>query len=112
MRSLWLALLLVGAAADPERDRSPGDLVLSPDGHWALTANRGSDSVSLVDLEAGKVVAELGVGREPYGIDWRGSVAAVANHRDDTVTLLEVAPPKLLATATIAVGNEPRGIVL
>lgn len=112
MRFAWCLLLLTGASPDPELDRSPGDLALSPDGHWALTANRGSASVSLVDLTDGKVVSELAVGRHPYGIAWRGSVAAVANFHDDTVTLLEVTPPQLRATATIPVGNEPRGIVL
>ena len=61
MRTFWILVLLAGAAPDPDRDRSPGDLALSPDGRWALTANRSSDSVSLVDLAAGKVVAEVGV---------------------------------------------------
>src|SRR5579883_2605071 len=112
MRFAWCLLLLAGAAADPEPDRSPGAFALSPDGRWALTANRGSASASLVDLTEGKVVAEVAVGRHPYGIAWRGSVAAVTNHHDDTVTLLDVAPPRLRATATIPVGNEPRGVVL
>ena len=62
MRRLWLAILLLGAAQEPERDRSPGALVLSPDGRWALTANRSSDSVSLVDLKERKVAAEVAVG--------------------------------------------------
>jgi len=100
------------SAPQAEPDRSPGDLALSPDGKWAVAANRTSDSVSLVDLEAGKAVAEVPVGRKPYGIDWRGAVAVVANWRDDTVTLLDVAPPKLSMAATIQVGNEPRGVVL
>jgi len=112
MRILCLLVLLSGAAPDPERDRSPGDLALSPDGRWALTANRSSDSVSLVDLEAGKVVAEVPVGRSPYGIDWRGATAVVSAFRDDSVALLEVAPPKLSVLATVPVGNEPRGVVL
>src|SRR5579862_3281713 len=112
MRLLWLALLLAGPAPDPDPDRSPGDLAVSPDGRWALTANRGSASVSLVDLREGKVAAEVAVGRHPYGIDWRGGVGIVANFRDDTVTLLDVAPPKLAVTATVPVGNEPRGALL
>ncbi len=101
-----------GAVPQTEPDRSPGDLALSPDGKWAVTANRTSQSVSLVDVEGGKVVAEVAVGRKPYGIDWRGAVAVVANWTDDSVTLLDVAPPKLSATAVIQVGNEPRGVVL
>lgn len=112
MRHLWVIVLLAGAAPQAEPDRSPGDLALSPDGRWALTANRTSASVSLVDLAEGKVVAEVGVGKHPYGIDWRGPVAAVANLHDDTVTLLDVAPPKVAVAATVRVGNEPRGVVL
>lgn len=112
MRSLCLLVLLAVPGPDPDRDRSPGDLALSPDGRWALTANRTSDSVSLVDLQEGKVVAEVGVGRHPYGIDWKGPTAVVANLRDDTATLLDVVPPKLSVTATLPVGNEPRGVVM
>jgi len=112
MKTLWLLVLLLGAVPDPERDRSPGDLVLSPDGRWALTANRGSDSVSLVDLAAGRVAAEVGVGSRPSGIDWRGTTAIVSAFRDDRVVLLEVAPPTLRVVAALPVGNEPRGLVL
>lgn len=112
MRTLGLLVLLAGAAPDPDRDRSPGDLALSPDGRWALTANRTSDSVSLVDLTGGKVVAEVAVGKHPYGIDWRGRTAVVAAHHDDTVAVLDVVPPNLSLAATIPVGNEPRGVVL
>ena len=112
MKHGWILILLIGAAPQAEPDRSPGDLALSPDGKWAVAANRTSNSVSLVDLDGGKVVAEVPVGRKPYGIDWRGAVAIVANWADDTVTLLDVAPPKLSAAATIQVGNEPRGVVL
>jgi len=113
VRSFWLSvLLLAGRVPDPEPDRSPGDLALSPDGRWALTSNRCSASVSLVDLAEGKVVAEVGVGRHPYGIDWRGGRAIVANLYDDTVTLLDVVPPSLAVAATVPVGNEPRGVVL
>jgi YVTN family beta-propeller protein len=113
VKHLWPLLLLVGAAPQAaEPDRSPGDLALSPDGRWVLSANRSSASVSLVDLAGGKVAAEIAVGRHPFGIDWRGATAVVANWRDDSVTLLEVDPPKLSVAATIPVGNEPRGVVL
>jgi YVTN family beta-propeller protein len=112
MRTLWLLVLLAGAAPDPERDRSPGDLALSPDGRWALTANRTSESVSLVDLAEGKVVAEVRVGNHPYGIDWRGATAVVSAFHDDRIAVLDVTPPKLSVVATIPVGNEPRGVIL
>jgi YVTN family beta-propeller protein len=109
---LHLLLLLFGAAPQAERDRSPGDLALSPDGRWSVSANRGSDSVSLVNLDDGKLVAEVAVGRKPFGIAWSGPVAVVANWSDDTVTLIDVAPPKLAVAAILPVGNEPRGVAL
>src|SRR5258706_3920815 len=112
MKHLWMLVLLLGAAQQPPRDRSPGDLALSADGRWALSANRTSDSVSLVDLSGGRLVAEIGVGRRPFGIAWRGAVAAVANWQDGTLTGLGAAPPELMVRATIPVGNEPRGVVL
>ena len=119
MRHAWLLVLLalsgvegVTAAPPADPDRSPGDLALSPDGRWALTANRTSASVSLIDLAEGKVAAEVEVGREPRGIAWQGGLAVVANLRDDTATLLEVQPPKLTVTATLPVGNEPRGVAM
>lgn len=112
MRHAWLLVLLLGAAPADDPDRSPGDLALSPDGRWALTANRTSASVSLVDLLEGKVAAEIGVGTQPCGIAWRGTAAVVANLHDDTATILEVAPPKLIAAATLPVGNEPRGVAM
>src|SRR5687767_7900935 len=88
-------------------DRSPLDLALSADGAWAVVANSGSDSVSLVDLAAGKVVAETSVGRRPFAVALAGNRAVVTNLLDDSVTLLEL--PKLAVVATIPVGDEPRG---
>lgn len=112
MRHAWLLVLVLGAAPAADPDRSPGDLALSPDGAWALTSNRTSASVSLVDLAQGRVVAEVGVGKQPRGIAWHGNLAVVANLQDDTATLLEVRPPKLEVAATIPVGNEPRGVAM
>src|SRR5438045_1275224 len=49
-------------------DRSPVDLVLTPDGRYLLTANQTADSVSVVDLEAGSVVAEVPCGQRPSAV--------------------------------------------
>src|SRR5438132_1222281 len=69
---LGLAILLLGSGWTPERttrpvvaaeqpagpvDRSPVDLVLTPDEKWLLTANQTSASVSLVRVATGEVVA-------------------------------------------------------
>src|SRR5689334_12737959 len=101
-------LLLLGAAHD--RDRSPSDLALSPDGRWALVANATAGPASLVDLEEGRVAAEVAVGSRPHSVAWTGTTAVVTNFLSDDVTVLSVAPPKLEAVATIPVGDEPRGV--
>ena len=47
------------------RDRSPVDLVLTPDEQWLLTANQTADSVSLIKVATGEVAAEAPCGRRP-----------------------------------------------
>lgn len=109
---LLLALALLATAPQADRDRSPHDVALSPDGRWALTANAGSDTVSLVDLEEGKVAAELPVGKRPFSVAWRGEAAVVTNWLSDSLTILHVAPPRIAVGASLPVGDEPRGVVL
>jgi len=127
---LPVLLLMVGAAfwrpgepaaaaptATPqEKDRSPCDLVLLGDGRFALTANRTSDTVSLVDVEGGKLIAETPVGKQPFGVAAAsdGRQAVVSNWLSDTISILHLptgaAAPRVVAT--IAVGDEPRGVAV
>src|SRR5262249_54608472 len=58
----------VAPVAPAERHRSPADVTILPDGRRALTANHTADSVSLVDLDAGKVLAEVACGRRPVAV--------------------------------------------
>jgi DNA-binding beta-propeller fold protein YncE len=99
---------------EAKSSRSPVDVALTPDGRWALTANRASDTVSLVDLAEGRVAAELPAGRAPFvaALSRDGGRAVVTGLRSDSIALLRVAPPALEAEATVAVGREPRGAVL
>lgn len=109
-----LPILLLGAVPQEEPHRSPSDLALSKDGRWVVTANTTSHSASLVDLEKGELVAEAAVGKRPYSVALTpdGKTALVTNRHSDTVTVLEVAPPKLKAVSTIPVGDEPRGVAV
>lgn len=95
-----------------ERHRSPSDLAVLPDGRRALTANQTADSVSLLDLTAGKVLAEQSCGRKPAGVACSpdGRRAAVSNLWSGTVTLLEVGEATLRPVATVPVGAQPRGL--
>ncbi len=100
-------------AKPPERHRSPADVTILPDGRRALTANHTADTVSLVDLDAGKVLAEVACGRKPVAIvrSADGRRAAVSNHWSDSVTLLEVSDAGLKSIAEVAVGRLPQGAV-
>ncbi len=117
------ALLLVLALAPPAArtaspartvDRSPSDLSISRDGAFAVTANTTSNSVSLVDLKCGRIVAESLAGSAPFCIALArdGKTAVVSNRLSDTITLFNVSPHSLSSVATIAVGDEPRGVAL
>lgn len=100
-----------GPAIEPHR--SPVDVAVLPDGKRALTANQSSDSVSLIDLDAGKVLAEQACGRKPAAVACspNGRRAAVSNLWSGTLTLLEVGQAGLRLVDCVNVGALPRGLV-
>src|SRR5947208_3454659 len=75
-----------------EPHRSPADLALLPGGRRALTANHTSDSLSLVDLAAGRVLAEASCGRRPAAVACSpdGRWAAVSNLWSGSLSLFEM----------------------
>jgi YVTN family beta-propeller protein len=95
-------------------DRSPVHIALSADGRLALTANRDSDSVSLTDLAAGKLLAETHCGRRPaeVALSPDGRRAVVSNQFGHSVTLLALRNDQLQVEAELPVGAEPRGVTL
>jgi cytochrome c peroxidase len=95
-----------------EPHRSPIDLALLPGGRQALTANHTADSVSLIDLEAGKVLAEQTCGHKPAAVACSrdGKRAAVSNLWSRTVTLLEIDGAALKPLGQVVVGPLPRGL--
>jgi cytochrome c peroxidase len=97
----------------PEPHRSPIDVIVMPAGKRALTANHTADSVSLVDLAAGTVLAEQGCGHKPVAVACSrdGRRAAVSNLWSGTFTLLEVRDAALQLVAEVAIGPQPRGLV-
>jgi YVTN family beta-propeller protein len=93
--------------------RSPCDLVVLPDGRRALTANHTADSVSLVDVLAGKVLAEAPCGRKPTAVACSadGRLAAVTNLWSSTVTLFAIEGESIRGLGEVEVGPQPRGLV-
>jgi DNA-binding beta-propeller fold protein YncE len=122
---LWLLpalfpILLSGATASdraaakqPEPHRGPIDVAILPGGKLALTANQTADSVSLVDLVAGKVLAERPCGRKPGAVACSrdGNRVAVSNLWSGTLTLLERTETDLRPIGEFPVGYQPRGLV-
>jgi mono/diheme cytochrome c family protein len=124
LRSMIAAVLaaapLVARAAEPPRSlpaalaayRSPSDLEIVGD-RWLVTANATSDSVSLIDREAGRVVDERPVGTRPTAVAAVGSdaVLVVASEAGDLVRF-EVRDGQLVETARSHLGGEPRGVAV
>src|SRR5216684_8313963 len=101
-----LALFILGCAAGeikPEPHRSPIDLAVLPGGARALTANHTSDTVSLIDLENGKVLRELPCGKKPAAVACSadGRHAAVSNLWSGSVSLFTLDHDALKAAGEI-----------
>jgi YVTN family beta-propeller protein len=114
--ALALAIILSLPPARPasgeEPHRSPVDQALVPGGRLALTANHTSDSLSVVDLAAGRVLAELPCGRKPVAVACSpdGRRAAVSNLWSDTLSLFTIDGTTVKAAGTVAAGVQPRGL--
>lgn len=95
-----------------EVDRSPVDLVLSPDDTWLVTANQTSDTISLVRTADGKVLDEVVAGGHPTALALaEDGVTVLVSARDDgEVRRFRVSDEKLTATGAIYVGFHPHGI--
>ena len=121
----WIAMSLCAACpsvsldlrsatrAKEEPHRSPIDVVLLPGGKFALSANSTSNSVSLIDLVNGKVLAEMPCGRKPSAVACSrdGTRAAVSNLWSGTLSLFEIQENQLKPVGEVRTGGMPRGIV-
>jgi cytochrome c peroxidase len=89
------------------------DVALLPGGRLVLTANHTADSVSLVDLTAGKALAELPCGRKPVSVACSpdGRHAAVSNLWSGSLSLLDIDGTTLKPAGTLPVGIQPCGLV-
>jgi len=103
-----------------DTDRSPVDVVLTADERYAVTANQTSNSLSLVDVTAGRVVAEAACGEHPTSLAMLpgGRRVLVACMYSGTVELFAIAPPVLTKPATLTktgeidVGMHPAGLAV
>src|ERR1039457_4278137 len=95
-----------------ERYLSPLEILLSPDGRQLYVVCQTSDELRVEDLESGKVVTVVPLGRAPRGITLSpdGTHIYVTNSTDDTVSVVDAATLKV--TRTLPTGFEPAGIVI
>jgi YVTN family beta-propeller protein len=95
-------------------DRSPVDLVLTPDERLLITANQTSSTLSLVDVATGRVVHETRCGKHPaaVAITADGKRVLVSCAYAGTVEIYDVTPAGLNQSASIHVGFYPYGIAI
>jgi YVTN family beta-propeller protein len=101
-------------------------MAMSPDGKHLLVANHQNDSVSLIDLEAKQVIAELDLrpgkinpaqkgvaeGEYPFGVVFTGdNKAYVSSLRDREIVVLSV-KPTLAVTGRIKTHGQPGKLIV
>jgi len=81
----------------------PLDVAVIPETSIAVTANRNSNSVSIVDLSTGAVKTTLAVGLAPtsVAINPVTNRAVVTNFGDDTVSIIDLTSQTVVATVAV-----------
>ena len=87
--------------------KTPLNLAITPDGRRLFAACEASNSLVVVDVRSGGVVAEIPVGMQPHFVllSADGARAFVSNRGSDDVSVVDVGSLRVIAT--IAVGDEP-----
>jgi DNA-binding beta-propeller fold protein YncE len=115
--TLLTALLALPAANGDLResplDRSPVDLVLSPDEAFLATANATSGTLSIVELAGGTVVSEVPLGRTPRALvaTRDGRLLATASGSGELV-VFNWSGTSIEETGRMAIGFEPWGVAV
>lgn len=121
--------IALGHAAGIGADVKPqaAGVAVSPDGHRALVANYYNDSVSLIDLEHRRVLAERDLrpgtidpamrgvpgGENPFAIVWTDADHAwVSAPRDRQIVALDIAPDAISVHSRIATLGEPTSLLI
>jgi YVTN family beta-propeller protein len=111
-----LPVALVGrpGTAEPRGPRpvykSPLGLAVDPQGRRAYVALRTAGTLAVVDLEAGKVLDEVAVGRGPYDVALAAGKVFVTCEADDTLVVLDAASHAVLRR--LPAGQAPRGVAV
>lgn len=103
---------LINAARVFKVGWNPVAVALSPDGKLLYTADRGSATVTVVDLVAGSVVNTLTVRPGPVALVHHPTTSRLYVACQDDNSLLEIDTTALNILNTLAVGSSPTGIAL
>jgi DNA-binding beta-propeller fold protein YncE len=118
----------LGHAAGNGADVKPqaAGVAISPDGARALVANYYNDSVSLIDLKQGTVIAEQDLrpgkinpamagtpgGENPFAVLWTDPTHAwISTPRDRQIVRVEIAARSVRVVARVATLGEPTALV-
>ena len=106
---LDLAGTLIGTIAVGDR---PASVAIDTGRNEAVVTNRGSNTLSVIDLSTLTVVAEIPVGEFPRGIGIHSntSTAVVANANGGTVSIIDLAARAV--RGTVPVGAGPTGVAI
>jgi RHS repeat-associated protein len=93
-------------------EKDPVDIAINPLTDEAVAVNEKSDTVSIVELDTGQVIATIPVGKRPTGvaIDSEMNLVLVADKKDNTATLINLNTQE--AVSTIPVGREPVSVAI
>ena len=81
----------------------PMDLALTPDGSMLVSANRGSNTISIIDADALYEIRRISVGEEPTSvvIDPLGLRAFIANSMSTSISVVGISSGVLAATIDV-----------
>jgi len=101
------ASLGAGPIAEIAVGKHPAHVVTDWRDARAFVTNAGDNTVSVVDLAAGKLIATIATGRYPHGLRMSpdGREVYVANVQDGTVSVIDTG--RLAETGRIPVGSTP-----
>lgn len=89
----------------------PVGVAITPDGKNVYVANRGSNSVSVINTTTNTVTATVDVGREPYGVAVSSDGRVyVTNQNSSDVSVINTTTDKV--TTTVNVGVNPHGVAV
>jgi YVTN family beta-propeller protein len=91
--------------------KTPVNLAIAPDGRELYVVCERSDSLIVLDPEAGEVLHEIAVGKRPQdvAVDPSGRTLYVTNRLSDTLSVIDVGSRRVVDE--IAVGDGPHGVL-